>query len=32
MVICLRQGADLHTAQLIPLPSLSLAPVNPDWF
>jgi len=27
MVICLEQGADLHIAH-----SLSLAPVNPDWF
>jgi len=32
MVICLGQGADLHMAQLMPRPSLSLAPVNPDWF
>jgi len=34
MVICLGQGADLHMAQLMPLPltRLSLAPVNPDWF
>jgi len=29
LVMCLGQGADLHTAQLMPLP---LAPVNPDWF
>jgi len=33
--LCLGQGADL-LAQLMPLPpcchSLSLAPVNPDWF
>jgi len=29
--MCLTQGADLHMAQLLPLP-LSLAPVNPDWF
>jgi len=26
------QGADLHMAQLMPLHSLSLAPVYPDWF
>jgi len=34
MVMCLGQGADLHMAQLMPLPltSLSLAPVNPHWF
>jgi len=32
MVMCLCQGADLHMAQLMPLPQLSLAPVNPDWF
>jgi len=32
MVMCLGQGADLHMAELMPLPSLSLAPVNPDWF
>ena len=32
MVMCLGQGADLHMAQLMLLPSLSLAPVNPDWF
>jgi len=25
------QGADLHMAELMPLP-LSLAPVNPDYF
>jgi len=31
MVICLRQGADLHTAQLMPCHSLSLVPENPDW-
>ena len=28
----LGRGADLHMAQLMPLPSLSLASVNPDWF
>ena len=28
--MCLGQGADLHMAHLIPLPSL--APVNRDWF
>ena len=32
MVMCLGQGADLHMAQLMPPHSLSLAPVNPDWF
>jgi len=32
MVMCLGRGADLHMAQLMPLPLLSLAPVNPDWF
>jgi len=31
MVICLERDADLHTAQLMPLP-LSLASENPDWF
>jgi len=30
MVIFLERGANLHTAQLMPL--ASLAPVNPDWF
>ena len=32
MVVCLGRGADLHMAQLMPRYSLSLAPVNPDWF
>jgi len=32
MVMCLGQDADLHMAQLMPLPLPSLAPVNPDWF
>ena len=37
MVVCLEQGADLHMAQLMPLPSLSLASVKsrlvlPFWF
>ena len=38
MVICLKRGADLHMAQLIPLPSLSLASVKksrlflPFWY
>jgi len=32
MVMCLGQGTDLHMAQLMPLPLLSLALVNPDWF
>jgi len=31
MVMCLGQGAGLHMAQLMPLLSLSLAPINPDW-
>jgi len=31
--MCLGLVADLHLAQLMPLPlSLSLAPVNPDWY
>jgi len=30
--LCLGQGADLHMAQLMPLPHNSLAPVNADWF
>jgi len=29
--VCLWQGADLHMAQLMPLPQ-PLAPVDPDWF
>jgi len=32
MVICLERGADLHMAQLMPLPLQALAPVNSDWF
>ena len=32
MVMCLSQGADLHMAWLMHCHSLSLAPVNPDWF
>jgi len=33
LVMCLDQGADLHIAQLMcHCHSLSLAPVNPDWF
>jgi len=37
MVICLKRGADLHMAQLMRLPSLSLAPVKsrlvlPFWY
>ena len=37
MVICLQRGADLHIAQLMPLPSLSLASVEsrlvlPFWY
>jgi len=30
--LCLGQGEDLHMAQLMHCHSLSLAPVNPDWF
>jgi len=30
MVICLEPGADLHMAQLMPLPLLLR--LNPDWF
>jgi len=29
--LCLGQGADLHMAQLMPLPP-TISPVNPDWF
>jgi len=33
VVICLEQGADLHMAQLMPLPlTVSLLHLNPDWF
>ena len=32
VVMCLCQGADLHMAQLMLLPLMSLAAVNPDWF
>jgi len=33
MVVCLEQGADLHMAQLMPLPlTASLLQKNPDWF
>ena len=31
-LFCLGWGADLHMAQLMHCHSLSLAPVNPDWF
>jgi len=31
-IICLRLGADMHMAQLMPLPLTVSAPVNPDWF
>jgi len=31
VAICLGRGADLHMAQLMPLP-LTFATVNPDWF
>jgi len=30
--MCLGHGADLYMAELMPSHSLSLAPVNPDWF
>jgi len=30
--MCLGQGADLHMALLMHYHSLSLAPINPDWF
>jgi len=34
MVICLEQGADLHMAQLMPLPLTHrlLLQLNADWF
>jgi len=33
MVICLERGADLHMAQLMPLPlTVSCFSKNPDWF
>jgi len=33
VVICLERGADLHTAQLMPLPlTVSCFSKNPDWF
>jgi len=33
VVICLEQGADLHMAQLMPLPlTVSCSSKNPDWF
>jgi len=33
MVICLKRGAELHIAQLMPLPlTVSLLQQNPDWF
>jgi len=33
VVICLERGADLHMAQLIPLPlTVSCFSKNPDWF
>ena len=31
MVMCLGQDADLHTAQLMPLPLNILCSKNPDW-
>jgi len=31
-VICLERGADLHMAQLMPLPLSLLLQLNPDWF
>jgi len=31
--LCLGQGADLHMAQLMPLPlPISCSSINPDWF
>ena len=33
VVICLERGADLHTAQLMPLPlTVSCLSKNQDWF
>jgi len=34
VVVCLEQGADLHVAQLMPLPLTHclLLQLNPDWF
>jgi len=32
MVICLERGADLHTAQLMPLPLCLLLQQHPDWY
>jgi len=33
VVICLERGADLHMAQLMPLPlTVSCSSKNPDWF
>jgi len=33
MVVCLEQGAELHIAQLMPLPLTAfLLQQNPDWF
>jgi len=32
MVICLERGADLHMAQLMPLPLTVSASENPDLF
>jgi len=32
VVICLERGADLHTAQLMPLPLTVSCFSNPDWF
>jgi len=32
MAICLGLGADLHMAQLMPLPLTIFATLNPDWF
>jgi len=34
MVVCLEHGADLHMAQLMPLPLTHrlLLQLNPDWF
>ena len=32
MVICLERDADLHMAQLMPLPLIASCFSNPDWF
>ena len=32
VVVCLEQGADLHMAQVMPLPLTVSFQQNPDWF